>query len=49
MLIEISEQFCTEDNAADLSILYEVTGFMAESDNYAYWDNYTDFEELGDT
>lgn len=34
LLNEISEQFSTEDNAADLSILYEVTGFMAESDNF---------------
>ena len=47
--MEISEQFSTEDNAADLSILYEVTGYMAESDNFQYWDNYADFEDLGDT
>ena len=27
LLKEISEQFSPEDSAADLSILYEVTGF----------------------
>ena len=49
LLKEISEQFCVEDSAADLSILYETTGFQAESDNFEYWENYQDFEELGDT
>ena len=49
LLMEISEQFSVEDNAADLSILYEVTGFRAESENFQYWDNYADFEELGET
>ena len=34
LLTEIAEQFSPEDNAADLSILYEVTGFQAESDNF---------------
>ena len=29
--------------------MYEITGFRAESDNYAYWQNYADFEELGET
>ena len=47
--MEIQEQFKPEDSAADLSILYEVTGFQAESDNYQYWDNYKDFEELGES
>ena len=45
---EICEQFSPDDSAADLSILYEVTGFQAESENYAYWENYQDFEELGE-
>jgi len=37
LLKEISEQFSPEDSAADLSILYEVTGFQAESDNFLFW------------
>ena len=49
LLTEIAEQFSPEDNAADLSILYEVTSFQAESDNFQYWDNYQDFEELGES
>ena len=50
LLKEISGQFSPKDSAADLSILYEVTGFQAESDNFdEYWENYIDFEELGDT
>lgn len=47
LLKEISKEFSPEDSAADLSILYEVTGFQAESDNSAFWENYQDFEELG--
>ena len=47
LLMEISEQFSPEDSAADLSILYETTGFQAESDNFQFWENYQDFEELG--
>lgn len=31
-----------------MSILYEITGYQAESDNFEFWDNYGDFEELGD-
>jgi hypothetical protein len=27
LLTEIVEKFCPDDNAADLSILYEVTGY----------------------
>ena len=49
LLQEIAEQFSIEDSAADLSILYEVTGYQAESENFAFWTNYEDFEEqLGD-
>ena len=47
LLKEISEQFSPEDSAADLSILYEVTGFQAESENFQFWQNYQDFDELG--
>ena len=49
LLTEISEQFDIDENAADLSILYEVTGYQAESQNFSYWENYADFEELGET
>ena len=45
--MEISEQFSPEDSATDLSILYEVTGFQGLSDNFQFWENYQDFEELG--
>ena len=43
---EIVENFSPEDSAADLSILYETTGFQAESENFQFWENYKDFEEL---
>ena len=50
LLREIAEKFSVEDSAADLSILYEVTGYQAESQNFEFWENYQDFEEqLGDT
>ena len=29
-----------------MSILYEITGYQAESDNFEFWDNYGDFEDL---
>ena len=47
-MTEISEQFSPEDSAADMSILYEVTGFQTESENFQFWENYKDFEELGE-
>ena len=47
--MEILERFCPDENAADMGILYEVTGFQAESQNFEYWDNYQDFEELGES
>ena len=48
LLTEISEQFSPDENAADMSILYEVTGFQTESENFQFWENYKDFEELGE-
>ena len=48
LLQEIAERFSTEDDAADLSILYEITGYQAESQNFEFWSAYTDFEELGE-
>lgn len=45
---EISDNFSPSESAADLSILYEVTGFKAESENFEFWENYRDFEELGE-
>ena len=49
LLREIAEQFSPEESGADASILYECTGFQAETDNLQFWANYQDFEELGDT
>ena len=48
LLKEISEHFSPEDSAADMSILYEVTGLQTESENFQFWENYKDFEELGE-
>ena len=48
LLKEIVENFSPEDSAADLSILYETTGFQAENENFQFWENYKDFEELGE-
>ena len=31
-----------------MSILYEVTGYQTESDNFQFWNNYCNFEDLGD-
>ena len=45
LLQEIAEQFSIEDSPADLSILYEVTGYQGESQNFDFWTNYEDFEE----
>ena len=47
LLKEISEKFSPEDSAADLSILFETTGFQADSENFEFWENYRDFDELG--
>ena len=49
LLKTIVQNFSPEDSAADLSILYETTGFQAESENFQFWENYKDFEELGQT
>ena len=45
--MEIAEQFSCEE-AADLGILYEVTGYQADTQSHSFWDNYTDYEEFGD-
>ena len=47
LLNEITEKFSPDDNAADLGILYEVTGYQGESQNFQFWQNYSDFDELG--
>ena len=48
LLQDISDHLSPEDDAADLSILYEVTGFQGESQNFEFWSAYTDFEDLGE-
>ena len=48
LLREIAEQFSTEDDPADLCILYECTGFKANTESAHFWDNYKDFVELGE-
>ena len=37
LLTEIAERFRPDDGAADLSILYEVTGYQGESQNVQKW------------
>ena len=49
LLQEVADEFNPEEEAADMAILYEVTGFQTESHNFQFWDNYRDFEELGET
>ena len=46
LLTEIVYQFRSDDNDADLSILYEVTGFKADSNELNFWDNYQDFDDF---
>ena len=46
LLIELSDQFSPEDSVADLSILYEVTGFQANCDDFD-WESYQDYEVPG--
>ena len=48
LLKEIAENFSPRDSAADLSILYEVTGYKADCQSDDFWDSYRDFEELGE-
>ena len=43
---DLLELFSPEDDAADLSILYEITGYQAESENREFWDGYGDDFEL---
>lgn len=45
LLKEIAEQFSIDDNAADLGILYECTGFRGSNENDEFWANYKDFED----
>ena len=47
LLTEILERFSPDHSNADLSILYEVTGYQGESQNIQFWQNYQDFDELG--
>ena len=42
----ISDTFSPQDSAADLAILLEVTGFKGQCDNFSFWDEYDDFEDL---
>ena len=48
LLEEIAREFTPQDNAADLGILYEITGFQADVED-EFWKNYDDFDELGGT
>ena len=48
LLREIAEQFSPEDNTADLCILYECTGFKANTESARFWDNYKDLVEPGE-
>ena len=47
LLTQILERFSPDDSAVDLSILYEVTGYQGGSQNFEFWQNYQDFDELG--
>eukprot|EP00353_Schmidingerella_taraikaensis_P018972 CAMPEP_0185618574 /NCGR_PEP_ID=MMETSP0436-20130131/47477_1 /TAXON_ID=626734 ORGANISM="Favella taraikaensis, Strain Fe Narragansett Bay" /NCGR_SAMPLE_ID=MMETSP0436 /ASSEMBLY_ACC=CAM_ASM_000390 /LENGTH=57 /DNA_ID=CAMNT_0028257309 /DNA_START=502 /DNA_END=675 /DNA_ORIENTATION=- len=38
-----------EDSAADMGILFECTGYQARTDSHSFWENYEDFEVMGDT
>lgn len=49
LLKEIADQFTASESAADMSILYETTGFQADCEELAFWENYQDFEELGES
>ena len=46
LLEEIVEEFSPQDNATDLGILFEVTGFQANTEDDKFWQNYQDFEDL---
>jgi len=37
LLTEILERFSPDDSDADLSILYEVTGYQGGSQNVQFW------------
>ena len=42
----LSELFSPKDDATDLSLLYEITGYQAESENREFWDGYGDDFDL---
>ena len=46
LLEEIVKEFSPQDNAADLGILFEVTGFQADAEGDQFWQNYQDYEDL---
>ena len=47
LLKEIGDKFDSEGNAADINILYEVTGFQSQAGrrDRQHWWNYADFHE----
>ena len=47
LLTEILESFSPDDSAANLSILYEMTVYQGKCQNFEFWQNYQDFDELG--
>ena len=49
LLKEIFKDFSPQDNAADLGILFEVTGFQANAKRDQFWENYKDFNEPDST
>ena len=47
LLKEIIANFAPNNSDADMSILYEITGFRANDQDTGFWENYADFDELG--
>ena len=43
---DLSELFSPKDDASDLSLLYEITGYQAETENRKFWDSYGDDFDL---
>ena len=45
---DLSELFSPKDDETDLGLLYEITGYRAESENSKFWDGYgDDFDRKG--
>ena len=44
---EIRQEFRPNEDSTDMSILYEITGYQVENASETFWDQYKDFEELG--